>query len=674
MERTFNIKQRNKILKITNKKTPTNSLYFTPISLKQNSDSHYFTSIKTSKNNNLNDKTIDNLLNSNTKQKLSKIRNVGRNIIKSVTPNQSLKNLIDNNIYSNLSYLKLSPLPDICKNNITDSSYKENNDLSKQLQIIFSLKKKIVEMNKVVLSKNKEIEDLKRDMNIFTINQLNSEITALKSENEKLKSNINDNKDLTNIVLNDENKNNINKLKSQIDFLKKENEMLNQKYKEELDKNNILNSQINNLNKDFKIINNNSNNDYKNQKLLNQISNQEKIIKQLKEENILINKKEVKNKFEDNKLQQSNNDILEILSYNQNINKKKSYNPRIKKKYDIELIKYLNENFSILSNHNNHNNYNINNNNNNNKISNFQEYKFFITLNSINQSNNIINTLKLLTEEEYEDIELLLNIIYKIININENEILKMFNFVNNELIVIRNICDLFRIIDDAIIERFMFKISQNENGTSINVLKENFLNIFNKAQIGINIQSMNNFINEIIEKCKNYDYKKEGFIHYYLFKNVYSQICFREKINLIPEEFNLFLSIMKKNKTNENISIYYLNYLNLEEYYNSISNQILIDKKKTINKDKNNNTKKDKNNQNEEKIVKNSNLKQDSLNLNRIRSFEQEILLINETTENSKIINDFLDSVMNKAYERYKEKMKTKKNYSQKNLFYVKYN
>ena len=671
MERTFNIKQRNKILKITNKKTPTNSLYFTPISLKQNSESHYFTSIKTSKNNNLNDKTIDNLLNSNTKQKLSKIRNVGRNIIKSVTPNQSLKNLIDNNIYSNLSYLKLSPLPDICKNNITDSSYKENNDLSKQLQIIFSLKKKIVEMNKVVLSKNKEIEDLKRDMNIFTINQLNSEITALKSENEKLKSNINDNKDLTNIVLNDENKNNINKLKSQIDFLKKENEMLNQKYKEELDKNNILNSQINNLNKDFKIINNNSNNDYKNQKLLNQISNQEKIIKQLKEENILINKKEVKNKFEDNKLQQSNNDILEILSYNQNINKKKSYNQRIKKKYEIELIKYLNENFSILSNHNNHNNYN---NNNNNKISNFQEYKFFITLNSINQSNNIINTLKLLTEEEYEDIELLLNIIYKIINTNENEILKMFNFVNNELIVIRNICDLFRIIDDAIIERFMFKISQNENGTSINVMKEKFLNIFNKAQIGINIQSMNNFINEIIEKCKNYDYKKEGFIHYYLFKNVYSQICFREKINLIPEEFNLFLSIMKKNKTNENISIYYLNYLNLEEYYNSISNQILIDKKKTINKDKNNNTKKHKNNQNEEKIVKNSNLKQDSLNLNRIRSFEQEILLINETTENSKIINDFLDSVMNKAYERYKEKMKTKKNYSQKNLFYVKYN
>ena len=674
MERTFNIKQRNKILKITNKKTPTNSLYFTPISLKQNSESHYFTSIKTSKNNNLNDKNIDNLLNSNTKQKLSKIRNVGRNIIKSVTPNQSLKNLIDNNIYSNLSYLKLSPLPDICKNNITDSSYKENNDLSKQLQIIFSLKKKIVEMNKVVLSKNKEIEDLKRDMNIFTINQLNSEITALKSENEKLKSKINDNKDLTNIVLNDENKNNINKLKSQIDFLKKENEMLNQKYKEELDKNNILNSQINNLNKNFKIINNNSNNDYKNQKLLNQISNQEKIIKQLKEENILINKKEVKNKFEDNKLQQSNNDILEILSYNQNINKKKSYNQRIKKKYEIELIKYLNENFTILSNHNNHINYKINNINNNNKISNFQEYKFFITLNSINQSNNIINTLKLLTEEEYEDIELLLNIIYKIININENEILKMFNFVNNELIVIRNICDLFRIIDDAIIERFMFKISQNENGTSINLMKEKFLNIFNKAQIGINIQSMNNFINEILEKCKNYDYKKEGFIHYYLFKNVYSQICFREKINLIPEEFNLFLSIMKKNKTNENISIYYLNYLNLEEYYNSISNQILIDKKKTINKDKNNNTKKDKNNQNEEKIVKNSNLKQDSLNLNRIRSFEQEILLINEKTENSKIINDFLDRVMNKAYERYKEKMKTKKNYSQKDLFYVKYN
>ena len=71
----------------------------------------------------------------------------------------------------------------------------------------------------------------------------------------------------------------------------------------------------------------------------------------------------------------------------------------------------------------------------------------------------------------------------------------------------------------------------------------------------------------------------------------------------------------------------------------------------------------------EEKIVKNSNLKHDSLNLNRIRSFEQEILLINEKNENSKIINDFLDKVMTHAYERYKEKIKSKKNYSQKDLF-----
>ena len=664
MEKTFNVNQRNKILKMNHKKTPTNSLDFIPISIKQNSDSHYFTSITESKNKNLKDKKLDNLLHSNTKLKLSKIRNIGRNIIRSVTPNQSKKNLIDNNINSNQSYLKLSLLPDIYKNNITDSSYKENNDLNKQLQIIFSLKKKIIEMNKIVLSKNKEIEDLKRDINIFTVNQLNSEIIILKNENEKLKSYIKNNKDLQNTVLNDKNINYINDLKNQIDILKKENEVL---YKDELDKNNILNRQINDLNKNFKL-NNNNNKDYDKQKLLNQISNQEKIIIQLKEKNKLINKK---TKFEDNELEQSNNIIFEIISYNKNINHK------IKKKnYKIELIKSSNENFSIISKSNNNSN---NNYNKNKKIFNLKEQKFFLTLKSYNKNNNnMINNLKLLTEEEYGDIELLLNILYTILNINKNEIVKIFNLVNNELIVIRNICNLFKIIDDPIIERFIFKISQNKNGSSINIMKEKFLNIFNKTQIGINIESMNNFINEIIEKCQNYDYKKEGFIPYYLFKNIYSQICFREKINLIPEEFNLFLSIMKKNKTNENGSIYNLNYLNLKEYYNSISNQILIGKKNIIKKDKYDNKKFNKNqfknNQNEGKIVKNPSLKPDSNNINRIKSFDNEMILLNEKNENSKIINDFLDKVMKNAYERYKEKIKSKKNYSQKDLFFVKYN
>ena len=50
------------------------------------------------------------------------------------------------------------------------------------------------------------------------------------------------------------------------------------------------------------------------------------------------------------------------------------------------------------------------------------------------------------------------------------------------------------------------------------------------------------------------------------------------------------------------------------------------------------------------------------------------MILLNEKNENSKIINDFLDKVMKNAYERYKEKIKSKKNYSQKDLFFVKYN
>ena len=103
-----------------------------------------------------------------------------------------------------------------------------------------------------------------------------------------------------------------------------------------------------------------------------------------------------------------------------------------------------------------------------------------------------------------------------------------------------------------------------------------------------------------------------------------------------------------------------------------------MEKKNIIKKDKYDNKKFNKNqfknNQNEGKIVKNPSLKPDSNNINRIKSFDNEMILLNEKNENSKIINDFLDKVMKNAYERYKEKIKSKKNYSQKDLFFVKYN
>ena len=194
-------------------------------------------------------------------------------------------------------------------------------------------------------------------------------------------------------------------------------------------------------------------------------------------------------------------------------------------------------------------------------------------------------------------------------------------------------------------------------------MKEQLLTMFNKAQIGIKIQNMKYFIPELIQNCKNYDYKNEGFIPYYYFKNIYSQICFREKINLIPEEFNLFISIMKKNNTNDFYSINSLNYTNLQ--------MTLKNNGKDQLKSKNNKKK------NEDKKTNNLNLNEESPKIKQIKSFDNEINEINEINqdkENSIIINDFLNRVMKTAYERYKEKMSLKKIHSQNDLLSLKFN
>ena len=679
MERTQFHNQKMKVtLKSIKKQIPSNSMSFTPIYLKQNSNTepHYLTPLNPEQKVKTNGKAFDNLLYSYSKKKLNRIRNVGKNVIRSITPNQSNININDNyNNINNQNYLKeISPLPEINLNqNKSYFSQKENydNDMPKQLQIVFSLKKKLAEVNKLLENKNQEIENLKRDMAIFNINEIKNENLVLK---EKLKD-INNNKNfnIDNIIINGK-INSDNEFKNEINKLKKENDILNQKYNDEVKKNQILNNKINNLNKENK---NNNNPNEETQKLLNQISYQEKIIDQLQNEVLKTTNGKIKyitkTKYLENELNQFN-DNWQIIS-NIKINNKKDENnfnviskpikipinnvKIINKK--IKLIQYDNLNFSIFGNKKKENiNINNNNSNNNGNIK-LNVFKFFLTLKpNVKKKNNKFNTLKLLNEEEFEDIELLMNILYINLKIKDTKILKIFNNVNDEYIIINNICQLFKIINDVVIERFLLKISQTENGFSLNKMKEQLLTMFNKAQIGTKIQDMIKFIPELIQNCKNYDYKNEGFIPYYYFKNIYSQICFREKINLIPEEFNLFISIMKKNNTNDFYSINSLNYTNLQ--------MTLKNNGKDQLKSKNNKKK------NEDKKTNNLNLNEESPKIKQIKSFDNEINEINQDKENSIIINDFLNRVMKTAYERYKEKMSLKKIHSQNDLLSLKFN
>ena len=679
MERTQFHNQKMKVtLKSIKKQIPSNSMSFTPIYLKQNSNTepHYLTPLNPEQKVKTNGKAFDNLLYSYSKKKLNRIRNVGKNVIRSITPNQSNININDNyNNINNQNYLKeISPLPEINLNqNKSYFSQKENydNDMPKQLQIVFSLKKKLAEVNKLLENKNQEIENLKRDMAIFNINEIKNENLVLKEKLKDINNNKNFNSD--NIIINGK-INSDNEFKNEINKLKKENDILNQKYNDEVKKNQILNNKINNLNKENK---NNNNPNEETQKLLNQISYQEKIIDQLQNEVLKTTNGKIKyitkTKYLENELNQFN-DNWQIIS-NIKINNKKDDNnfnviskpikipinnvKIINKK--IKLIQYDNLNFSIFGNKKKENiNINNNNSNNNGNIK-LNVFKFFLTLKpNVKKKNNKFNSIKLLNEEEFEDIELLMNILYINLKIKDTKILKIFNNVNDEYIIINNICQLFKIINDVVIERFLLKISQTENGFSLNKMKEQLLTMFNKAQIGIKIQNMKYFIPELIQNCKNYDYKNEGFIPYYYFKNIYSQICFREKINLIPEEFNLFISIMKNNNTNDFYSINSLNYTNLQ--------MTLKNNGKDQLKSKNNKKK------NEDKKTNNLNLNEESPKIKQIKSFDNEINEINQDKENSIIINDFLNRVMKTAYERYKEKMSLKKIHSQNDLLSLKFN
>ena len=679
MERTQFHNQKMKVtIKSIKKQIPSNSMSFTPIYLKQNSNTepHYLTPLNPEQKVKTNGKAFDNLIYSYSKKKLNRIRNVGKNVIRSITPNQSNININDNyNNINNQNYLKeISPLPEINLNqNKSYFSQKENydNDMPKQLQIVFSLKKKLAEVNKLLENKNQEIENLKRDMAIFNINEIKNENLVLKEKLKDINNNKNFNSD--NIIINGK-INSDNEFKNEINKLKKENDILNQKYNDEVKKNQILNNKINNLNKENK---NNNNPNEETQKLLNQISYQEKIIDQLQNEVLKTTNGKIKyitkTKYLESELNQFN-DNWQIIS-NIKINNKKDDNnfnviskpikipinnvKIINKK--IKLIQYDNLNFSIFGNKKKENiNINNNNSNNNGNIK-LNVFKFFLTLKpNVKKKNNKFNSIKLLNEEEFEDIELLMNILYINLKIKDTKILKIFNNVNDEYIIINNICQLFKIINDVVIERFLLKISQTENGFSLNKMKEQLLTMFNKAQIGIKIQNMKYFIPELIQNCKNYDYKNEGFIPYYYFKNIYSQICFREKINLIPEEFNLFISIMKKNNTNDFYSINSLNYTNLQ--------MTLKNNGKDQLKSKNNKKK------NEDKKTNNLNLNEESPKIKQIKSFDNEINEINQDKENSIIINDFLNRVMKTAYERYKEKMSLKKIHSQNDLLSLKFN
>ena len=204
-------------------------------------------------------------------------KNMNQNKIRTITPNLKLREIVnkkfrENNNYDIGNIFKMrTELPDITRNNhnyfhirsymnTEYSKKKESNEkIDRQLKLIFVMKNKINELNKVIKDKNKEILILKNYAHLNN-NNYNNTINKIKAEKEK---NINEEKNINNIYnINNETKEKKNCFKDKENNLKKRNfqkESLNKnkltrkltpimgsKKNEEVDK---LNKEIKNLNK-----------------------------------------------------------------------------------------------------------------------------------------------------------------------------------------------------------------------------------------------------------------------------------------------------------------------------------------------------------------------------------------------------------------------------------------
>ena len=204
-------------------------------------------------------------------------KNMNQNKIRTITPNLKLREIVnkkfrENNNYDIGNIFKMrTELPDITRNNhnyfhirsymnTEYSKKKESNEkIDRQLKLIFVMKNKINELNKVIKDKNKEILILKNYAHLNN-NNYNNTINKIKAEKEK---NLNEEKNINNLYnINNETKEKKNCFKDKENNLKKRNfqkESLNKnkftrkltpimgsKKNEEVDK---LNKEIKNLNK-----------------------------------------------------------------------------------------------------------------------------------------------------------------------------------------------------------------------------------------------------------------------------------------------------------------------------------------------------------------------------------------------------------------------------------------
>ena len=435
-------------------------------------------------------------------------------------------------------------------------------------------------------NKNKKEKKQKIKLTIFSRNKSDKEIFSKKNLDEK---NNNEENNIYNTI--NFNKSNLNTNyfanPHPINDYSSSNKDNNEKIISEL---NIINQNNNNINNSFEEPAYNSLISELQKKISEQnilLSSRKKEIEELKtqlENNknnqiIELTKEKEKEKNEINKLEE---EIKTLKNNLENLNNK--YQIELENKKDIEQkYKFLKDN--MKENHlkeKDINKYEDKIIEQENKIISLQDELNILKNNTKNkkykitkESFEIISSKKninlILPKENYDDIQLILNVLFDINKIEQNNLLNQinnsilnFSEINKlsiELCTKLNLKEKNNIVMQHFINDFLIKSNLNNNDNN---------NIELEKLFKYNNMSNNNLINDykykkiIYEKCKKYDYKNKQRIPFYYFKHLYKEICYKNKKEFSSNEF---YNLLYECKTQENniCSLYDIFYENLNK-------------------------------------------------------------------------------------------------------------
>ena len=433
-------------------------------------------------------------------------------------------------------------------------------------------------------NKNKKEKKQKIKLTIFSKNKSDKEIFSKKNLDEKNnneenniyntinfnKSNLNTNYFANPHPINDyssSNKDNNEKIISELNIINQNNNNINNSFEEpaynslisELQKkiseqNILLSSRKKEIEELKTQLENNKNNqiiELTKEKEKNEINKLEEEIKTLKNnlENLnnkyqieLENKKDIEQKYKFLKDNMKENHLKE-----KDINK-----------YEDKIIEQENKIISLQDE------LNILKNNTKNK-------KYKITKESFEIISSKKNINLILPKKNYDDIQLILNVLFDINKIEQNNLLNQinnsilnFSEINKlsiELCTKLNLKEKDNIIMQHFINDFLIKSNLNNNDNN---------NIELEKLFKYNNMSNNNLMNDykykkiIYEKCKKYDYKNKQRIPFYYFKHLYKEICYKNKKEFSSNEF---YNLLYECKTQENniCSLYDIFYENLNK-------------------------------------------------------------------------------------------------------------